>query len=56
MKTTLTLVGTLALASSTLLAQDQPFQLDHFKCYFPELATPVQPAPVHCPTHLRSTS
>jgi len=37
--------GVFAIASSAGFAQ-QPFQIDHFKCYFPLNADAIQPAPV----------
>ena len=45
MKPIFAFAGALVLTGSAAFAQ-QPFETDHFKCYFPDNATTVQPAPV----------
>lgn len=45
MKAALSLFGVLAFASFAAFAQ-QPFQIDHFKCYYPSQASDVTPAQV----------
>ena len=44
MRTIFMLAGVLAIGNLAALAQQ--FQTDHFKCYFPDEATQVQPSPV----------
>ncbi len=46
MRTIIALAGAFVCANFSAVAQQPTFKIDHFKCYFPEQATQVQPSPV----------